>query len=86
VFHWTDSNKRQEICVRLEEYEYSGNFTIDSIGEANVRLRSSWEHEPVILNVSISEESNSLYIIFSDMSYAPPYRIENMTKTSFKIS
>jgi hypothetical protein len=38
------------------------------------------------LCVSITEERNSLFIIFNDVSYAPPYRIENLTKTAFKIS
>jgi hypothetical protein len=73
--------------VKLEEYEYSGNFKIDTIGELNIRLRSSFDRECMILNTSISEEStNTLYIVFSDVSYNPPYRIENLTKTSFKIS
>jgi len=35
--------------------------------------------------VSISEERNSLFIIFNDVSYAPPYRIENLTRTTFKV-
>jgi len=26
-----------------------------------------------------------LFVVFNDVSYAPPYRIENLTKTSFKI-
>jgi hypothetical protein len=36
--------------------------------------------------VSISEESNSFYIVFTDVSYAPPYRLENLTKTRFKVA
>lgn len=85
VFHWTDSQKKFEVSLRLEGYEYSGNFKIDSIGEINLRLRSSIDHECMILNVSINEENNSFYIVVSDVSYAPPYRIENLTKTTFKI-
>jgi hypothetical protein len=51
-----------------------------------LRLRSSIDHECLILNVQINEENNAFFIVISDMSYAPPYRIENMTKTTFKIS
>jgi hypothetical protein len=39
----------------------------------------------MIFNVSISEETNSFYIVFSDVSISPPYRIENLTKQRFKV-
>ena len=45
----------------------------------------NYKNENMILNVSISEETNSFYIVFSDLSYSPPYRIENLTKSKFKI-
>jgi hypothetical protein len=51
-----------------------------------LRLRSSEDHECLILNIAISEVNNVFYIVASDISYSPPYRIENMTKTTFKIS
>jgi len=87
VFHWTDAAEPNQISVRLEEYEYSGSFRIDNIGEVNMRLKSSLDKESMILNVSISEESsNTLFIVFTDMSFSPPYRIENLTKATFKIS
>ena len=86
IFHWTDSNKLFEVNVKVEGYEFSGNMIIGQIGETYLRLRSSIDHESLILNVSISEENNVFYIMISDVSYAPPYRIENMTKTTFKIS
>jgi len=85
VFHWTDSTKPQEINVKFSEHEYSGNIRIDGIGEINLRLRGSFDNESIILSVSITEERNTLFIIINDVSYAPPYRIENLTKTSFKI-
>ena len=85
-FHWTDGMKPQEINVKFDDHEYSGNIRIDGIGEINLRLRGSYDNDSIILNVSITEERNSLYIIFNDVSFAPPYRIENLTKTSFKIS
>ena len=72
--------------MKLEDYEYSGDIKIDDIGEINIRLRSSIDRESIILNIEISEENGTLFIIFSDISYAPPYRIENMTKISFKLS
>ena len=86
VFHWTDAEKRLEVCVTLEEHEYSGNLRIDGIGEFNLRLKSIQEQDSTILNVSISEESNSLIIVFTDISYAPPYRLENLTKIRFKVA
>ena len=87
IFHWTDCKKEQfEVSVRLEGYEYSGSFKIENIGETILRLRSRFDEEPLILNISINEENNSFYIVVSDMSYAPPYRVENLTKTTFKIS
>lgn len=86
MFHWADSSKPNNICVKLEDYEYSGDIKIDDIGEINIRLRSSIDRESIILNIEISEENGTLFIIFSDISYAPPYRIENMTKISFKLS
>ena len=58
---------------------------IDGIGEINLRLKNTQGKDNIILNVSISEETNSFYIVFSDVSYAPPYRIENLTKTRFKV-
>lgn len=58
---------------------------IDGIGEINLRLKNNQGKDNIILNVSISEETNSFYIVFSDVSYAPPYRIENLTKTRFKV-
>lgn len=85
VFHWTDSSMQHEINIKLEEYDYSGNIRIDGIGEINLRLRGQYENQSVILNVSITEERGTLFVIFNDVSYAPPYRIENLTKTSFKI-
>jgi hypothetical protein len=74
------------VCVRLEDYEYSGYFKIDCIGEINLRLKSTFDRDCLILNISIIEENNSFYIIASDVSYAPPYRIENLTKAIFKIN
>ena len=59
---------------------------IDQISETYLRLRLSIDHENLILNVSISEDNNLFYIIVSDVSYAPPYMIENMTTKTFKIS
>ena len=85
IFHWTDSSKKFEVSVRLEGFEYSGNFNINTIGEVNLRLRSALDNECMIMNISINEESNTFYIVLSDMSYAPPYRVENLTKTTFKI-
>ena len=86
IFHWTDSKKSFEVSIRLENYEYSGTFKINTIGEIILRLRSSIDHECMILNIEINEESNTFYIMINDISFAPPYRIENMTKTTFKIS
>jgi len=85
VFHWTDSKQEKTVNFRLEDFEFSGQFNIDTIGETTIRLRSSLDNENMIINVSINEENNSYFIIFSDISYAPPYRIENLTKTTFKI-
>jgi len=85
VFHWTDSTKLLEICVKIDDHEFSGNMRIDGIGEINLRLKNTQGKDNIILNVSISEETNSFYIVFSDVSYAPPYRIENLTKTRFKV-
>jgi|LauGreDrversion4_2_1035121.scaffolds.fasta_scaffold04010_2 hypothetical protein len=51
-----------------------------------MRLRSTLDNECMILNAQINEENNTFFMVISDMSYAPPYRIENMTKTTFKIS
>jgi hypothetical protein len=87
VFHWTDSSKPLEICVKVDDHEYSGNIRLDNIGEVNLRLKSSslTQRENMILNMTISEETNSFYIVFSDLSFAPPYRLENLTKTRFKI-
>ena len=87
IFHWTDSTHKFEVSLKLEGYEYSGNFKIDAIGELSLRLRSSYDNDStLILNLSINEDNNSFYILISDMSYAPPYRIENLTKTTFKVS
>ena len=71
--------------MRLNDHEYSGNFKIDEIGELYIRLKNSLEGENSILNISISEEQNSFFIVFSDLSHAPPYRLENQTKTRFRV-
>ena len=72
--------------MKLDEHEYSGNLRIDGIGEYNLRLKNTQERDSTILNVSISEEQNSFYIVFTDVSFAPPYRLENQTKTRFKVA
>ena len=86
VFHWTDSSQPLEISVKLDEHEFSGNLRIDGIGEYNLRLKNTQERDSTILNVSISEEQNSFYIVFTDVSFAPPYRLENQTRTRFKVA
>ena len=85
IFHWTDASKPLQIAVRLDGHEFSGNLRVDGIGEVNLRLKSLQDRESTILNVSISEEANSFFIAFTDVSFAPPYRIENQTKTRFKV-
>jgi hypothetical protein len=71
----------------MADYEFSGSIDIDKIGEWNLRLKSSYGlAENIIINVSISEEANSLYIVFTDISHAPPYRVENLTKSRFNIA
>ena len=85
MFHWTDASKPLEICLKVDDHEFSGNMRLDNIGEVNLRLKRSIKNDNFILNVSISEETNSFYIVFSDVSYAPPYRLENLTKSRFKI-
>jgi hypothetical protein len=68
-------------------HEFSGSIEIDKIGEWNIRLKcTNGLYDNTILNVSISEESNSFYIVFTDVSYAPPYRLENLTKSKFNIA
>ena len=87
MFHWTDATKQQQISVKMAGHEFSGNIDIDKIGEWNLRLKSTYGFQDnLILNVSISEETNSFYIIFTDVSHAPPYRLENLTKTRFNIT
>jgi len=54
-FHWTDSSKLQEINVKFEDHEYSGNIKINGIGEMIIRLRGTFDNESIILNVSITE-------------------------------
>ena len=71
--------------MRLDDHEYSGSLRIDGIGEVNLRLKSTQERDNTILNISISEEDNSFFLVLSDVSYAPPYRLENLTKTRFKV-
>lgn len=71
--------------MKVDEHEFSGNMRLDNIGELNLRLKNTHRDENMILNVSISEETNSFYIVFSDVSFAPPYRLENLTKSKFKI-
>jgi len=71
----------------MEDHAFSGSIQIDRLGEWNFRLRSTYRmNDNTILNVSIREESNSLYIVFTDISHAPPYRIENLTKSKFNIA
>jgi len=65
--------------------DFSGSMRLDNIGEVDLRLKNTFKSENMILNVSISEETNSFYIVFSDVSIAPPYRIENLTKSRFKV-
>jgi len=36
--------------------------------------------------VSINEDNSAFMMVVSDVSYMPPYRIENLTKTAFKLS
>lgn len=43
VFHWTDAEKPLEICVTLNDHEYSGNLKIDNIGEFSLRLKNTYE-------------------------------------------
>jgi hypothetical protein len=86
VFHWTDSANAQEVSIKLEGYEYSGNFKIDSIGETQIRLRSTYNRESMIVSVVINDDNNCYQILISDISHAPPYRIENLTRNSFKLS
>ena len=70
MFHWTDFNKAQQISVKMADFEFSGSIEIDKIGEWNLRLKSSYGlAENIILNVSISEEANSLYIVFTLSRY-----------------
>lgn len=71
----------------MQSSEFSGCIDIDKIGEWNLRLKCTYGlQDNTILNVSISEETNSFYIVFTDVSYTPPYRLENLTKTSFNIA
>lgn len=58
IFHWTDCLKQQEVSLKLEGYEYSGNFKIDVIGEVVIRLKSSFMRENMIISISINEENN----------------------------
>ena len=71
--------------MRVDDHEFSGNIKLDNIGEVNLRLKNSRQGENMILNVSISEETNSFYIVFSDVTFQPPFRIENLTKSRFKV-
>jgi tricorn protease-like protein len=76
-----------EVAVKLEGYEYSGCFRLDSLGEFTIRLRSAHDTtDSLILNVAVNEENNTYRVVLSDTSHSPPYRLENLTKTTFKIS
>lgn len=86
VFHWTDSLKPQEVSLKLEGYEFSGNLKLDTIGELLIRLKSTTMAENVILSVQINEDNNCYQISICDSSFSPPYCIENLTKTTFKLA
>jgi len=76
VFHWTDSSKLKEICIRYEEYEFSGPIALSQIEagtEIVLRLKNQIDTSLMIVTLSVREEFSSLVISFSDTSYMPPY-------------
>jgi hypothetical protein len=85
IFHWTNNNKKKLVRIRID-YGISGLFAIDKISEFYIRIKNENDHSIMILNVTVQEIASSFLIEFTDGSYMPPYRIENMTKHSLVVT
>jgi hypothetical protein len=86
IFHWTDGSKPKELKIRCDEYSTSGGFKIDTIGETFIKLKNLADNSLMIIKVVILEIESTYVIEFSDGSYIPPYRIENMTRNNIVVS
>lgn len=87
AFHWSDSEKSRAVCIRLEPHgwQWSGQFYIEGPEDFVVRIRNTYTHEEVLTHITITLEESTLHILFHDISYNPPYRIENLSMETISI-
>ncbi|KAI8561923.1 hypothetical protein RHMOL_Rhmol04G0379800 [Rhododendron molle] len=78
-FRWQSSTKVELLKVRLDGYEWSTPFSIETEGMMCVRLKNETRSEQIHLRVEVrSATKNSHYeVIFLPNSLSSPYRIEN---------
>jgi len=86
-FHWPDAFRERAICVKFEEegWHWSGKFFIDEPDDFVLRVKNSYSHQEVLVHVTITLEDSTLHVILQDTSFAPPYRIENLSMETIKL-
>ncbi|ETW03541.1 hypothetical protein, variant [Aphanomyces invadans] len=87
-FHWDkadEQKKRIEVTFAEGEMDWSGPFTIHSLGSIYLKLRGkSNVHSIYILQAQLDMVGGSIVCVFRDESKRwPPYRIDNFT--SFRL-
>lgn len=90
-WHWPIMDYPKELCIKLENSQWSGGFVLDQLGEFAVKVplpEAQDSSVPYYLaRVEIKLEGCTFYIVISSENRTfPPYRIENMTRSTLLIS
>ena len=86
-FHWPFKDKRFLMRSRLQgtrfsdaSWSWSGEFSIDAIGETCIKVREKFSRSDIFLiRVIIKHVAASIVVIFDKVDEFVPYRIDNET-------
>ena len=87
-YHWPYAGRRREVRIRFTAYgwEWSGNFSLNDIGDFALRLRNKHTHQVYLMRVEIKDEGPCRMIYFREEAPSvPPYRIENYSLETFRL-
>lgn len=88
-WHWVSIEHPKEICIKLENSEWSSSFPIDHLGDFAVKIPlTNYIDLPYYLApIQILLEGSTFFItINAENRIFPPYRIENLTQEILTIS
>lgn len=90
-WHWPSGEHARELCIKLEESDWSFGFPLDHLGDFAIKIplndANNFDIPYYLARIQIKIDNSTLFVIINaENKVFPPYRIENLTHETLLIS